>query len=433
VQETVLARKVLLVCGSEIVAWDDIVAIDEWSESIPTLMKAPDFIDEGVWRLFASRGIFNPTPIIRNQILRDVWHQRKSKPWKWSLATEALGLLVLQIGIDLQATDPRDKVYGFLALTQADINPDYVKPVKDVFLEATSKFLGSNGLTNTLNLTYIDHERDPGLPSWVVDWRGSKEKMSISHARRENDRLERGPNNFRFDVSTSGILVVYCTRLCRIDEVEPGPPMDALDGGFVEVIWRLCQKSLGRYREQIYRTGIPILQTILRLVLDDEDPLNNLSTIIIPGDAFFRLGAAFAGLLCALVSGEDIGSSILEKIRLNLLRLGLAGDQNFAKTFSQQFLGDTAVLGPWADASEIYRDYGDTVDYLKVLERIIMNLSEKQFFHMEDGYLGIGPKIVHTNDIVCALKGCQFPVILRQSGQPLCSCWDMFDSGLDGW
>jgi hypothetical protein len=386
-------------------------AIDEWSMSIPTSMKAPDFIDESVWRLFASQGIFKPKPIVRNQILRDIWHHRKSKPW---LSTEALGILVLEIGLDLQATDPRDKVYGFLALAQTDINPDYAKPVKEVFLEATLKFLGSHGLTRTLNLTHIDHGKDLDLPSWVIDWSGSKEKISISHAHRENEVLERGASNFRFDVSTPGILVVYGMRLCRISEVEPGPPMDALDGGFVEMIWRLCRKSLGRYREQTYRTGIPILQAILRLLLDDKDPLNKLGAVNIPSDAFFRLGATFVGLLCTLVSGEAIGSSIRENFQLNLPKLGLAGDQNFTKTFSKQFLGDTAALGPWADASEIYRGYGYSVEYLKVLDRIMKNLDEKQFFHTEDGYLGIVPDIVHTNDIVCALKGCRFPVILRQ-------------------
>jgi hypothetical protein len=370
-------------------------------------MKAPAFIDERAWRLFASQSKFNPKPIRRNQILRNVWHRQKSKP-----QLEALGLQVLEIGlVDLQATDPRDKVYGFLALTQADINPDYAKPVKEVSLEATLKFLGSYGLTRTLNLTHIDHGRDLDLPSWVVDWRTQKKRMGINDARGEKDHLERGLNSFRFDISAPGILVVYGTRLCRIREVETEPSMDDKYARLVEMIWRLCRKSLGIYRERTYRTGIPILQAILRLVLDDEDPLDNLGTINVPSDAFFRLGAAFAGLLSTRVREGDIGISNREICQLNLPKLGLAGDHNFAKTFSKKFLGDTDVLGPWADASEIYRDIAD---YFKVLERIERNLHWDRFFHTEDGYLGIGPNIVHTNDIVCALKGCQFPVILRQ-------------------
>jgi hypothetical protein len=187
--------------------------------------------------------------------------------------------------------------------------------------------------------------------------------------------------------------------------------MDDKSISFVEMIWRLCRKSLGRYSGRTYRTGIPVLQAILRLVLDDEDPLNNLSPINIPSHGFFRLGAAFVGLLCTRVRGENTGSSIPKRCQLNLPRLGFAGDPNFATTFSKQFLGETAVLGPWPDASEIYRD---TTDYFKVLERITTNLHDNQFFHTEDGYLGIGPNIVHINDIVCSLKGCQFPVILRQ-------------------
>jgi len=42
------------------------------------------------------------------------------------------------------------------------------------------------------------------------------------------------------------------------------------------------------------------------------------------------------------------------------------------------------------------------------------NLSESRLFHITGGYLGFGPPGVLTNDLVCVLHQCRWPVVLRK-------------------
>ena len=96
---------------------------------------------------------------------------------------------------------------------------------------------------------------------------------------------------------------------------------------------------------------------------------------------------------------------------MNLPKLGLAGDQDFAPTFSKQFLGSTCLPGPWEYASQAMWD--NFASYFKISNALSRTLHGK-FFLTTDNYIGIGPSSAQPGDIVCKLKGCHFLVILRK-------------------
>jgi hypothetical protein len=298
-------------------------------------------------------------------------------------------------------------VYGFLGLTQFNIKPDYAKSVKEVFLEAAVQYIALYGLTLSLSLTHIGHGIELGLPSWVPDWSTYRGRLGVHDTFSENDALYRGSSSFGYDVSTPDVLVVYGMKLCEVSEVEPDPSTNTRE--FMRRIWRWYLECLVKYNERPYRNRIPLLQAILLLVLDEEDPLNGNAAIKVPSDAFFRLGAGFVGLLCVLEGNTEIG--LEEGCQQILPKLGL-DSEDFARTFSKQFLGDTAVLGPWKTFNEALDE--NIAGWYKISNQIKGNLTKNRFFHTKDGYFGIGTDIAQANDIVCALKGCKLPVILRQ-------------------
>jgi hypothetical protein len=41
-------------------------------------------------------------------------------------------------------------------------------------------------------------------------------------------------------------------------------------------------------------------------------------------------------------------------------------------------------------------------------------LNESRFFYTDDGHFGYGSFEIQPHDFVCALKNCEFPVILRR-------------------
>lgn len=75
--------------------------------------------------------------------------------------------------LHLQATDPRDKIYGFLAITSYHtIQPDYSKTTEQVYTEVAksmlpdyANFLVYSGISTRENAT------NPSIASsWVPDW-----------------------------------------------------------------------------------------------------------------------------------------------------------------------------------------------------------------------------------------------------------------------
>ncbi|KAG5757588.1 hypothetical protein H9Q72_014271 [Fusarium xylarioides] len=78
-----------------------------------------------------------------------------------------------------QATDPRDKIYAFIGISENDANrkgpqliPDYSKTVDDVYINATKLMMSSKGF----NLDCFSQKEDEArrkiksLPSWVPDF-----------------------------------------------------------------------------------------------------------------------------------------------------------------------------------------------------------------------------------------------------------------------
>jgi hypothetical protein len=212
------------------------------------------------------------------------------------------------------------------------------------------------------------------------------------------------------DTSEEGVLKVIGLQLGSVVELEPelSRPLN-YSGRVTTRIWHICRHYLAKHGSQPYRTGIPFLQAFMRLLLDDEDPLNSDSKISIPSDAFFKLGAAFIGILCA--GGENTDLEFGERCHRNLPKLGLDPDEDFAKTFSKQFLGDSEVLGPWENATQAL--YGNFAAYLKVFSVMDRIMRNRYLFCMEDGWIGVGPEDLMKGDVLCAVKNCQFPVLLR--------------------
>jgi hypothetical protein len=72
----------------------------------------------------------------------------------------------------MQATDPRDKIFGLLGLApdaaELGIKADYTKAVNEVFTD-TAKVLLQNHFTDVLSWCGFP-KKQPGLPSWVPDF-----------------------------------------------------------------------------------------------------------------------------------------------------------------------------------------------------------------------------------------------------------------------
>lgn len=153
IQEVVVAKSATLICGqhsasySDFLSWHRLINIDEHPSALAL---------RAVCRSSAHLNSVNMAMFADNSAdpLFTIFH-------------------ILQRNRYLEATDPRDKIFGLLGLSKSfkDIlpSPDYNQTPTKLFVEVTARFLSRSkslyiltGATNANNS--LDH------PSWVTDW-----------------------------------------------------------------------------------------------------------------------------------------------------------------------------------------------------------------------------------------------------------------------
>jgi hypothetical protein len=148
----------------------------------------------------------------------------------------------------------------------------------------------------------------------------------------------------------------------------------------------------------------------LRLIVDENYNIIRNGRLEVPSEIFFNLGATFIG---TALRHDKTHMEISERIEKHLPKLGLVADENFARTFSEQFLGPGFDPPRWTSARQALGNL-NAFDYFKFCESLAETLVDSRYFYTDDGYFGRGSFEIRPHDFVCALKGCEFPVILRQ-------------------
>ena len=170
IQEVALARHAVVHCGTYVLDWDLLAAASSYQ--MGQLASDAENAHDAVAAI---------TELNRND------HGRGNN------LVDALFM-----SYRFNCTDPRDKVYAMLGLSQAMfLQPDYNSSVEDVYLR-TTQFLAL-ALGNLDILCCVSHpKRTATLPSWVPDWRAQ-----VSVKRKLAKSRVRGPDTSHHQVSYS--------------------------------------------------------------------------------------------------------------------------------------------------------------------------------------------------------------------------------------
>lgn len=174
IQEIVLSRNTIFICGRWCTTWDRIskatpVLMDD---SADELSEATTFTGEFLYLHVARRGIglLKFLKIIKMAL-------DNPETWCPSPEKDVLSTL-LHAGRRYNATDPRDKVYGVLGLLSGfGVNPqlsvNYDRSVCDVYMSTAELMYKQQGNLDFLSLVEvnrsIDEKRKFNLPSWAPD------------------------------------------------------------------------------------------------------------------------------------------------------------------------------------------------------------------------------------------------------------------------
>lgn len=303
-------------------------------------------------------------------------------------------------------TDPRDKIYGLLGLLRdrRGMTVDYTKATLDVYRE----FASSQGpLACIITMEDPSTRVTSGLPSWVPDYH-------VSHI----------PRSWR---SRGGWGAGYCAGTAaggKIEQLETSSPLILALSGFQADIVDAVGAS---YDETIYGDGImqslDLLLDRLPLLSSDGDKIEAFWRTLIanlPGNGnrppqADQFGPSFRALVSFLVASSlSKDATRLDSAKATIENLKHATTSPHLPDWSEiQRL--TVAISDATDTSDATVE--STVENMQTyLESLTRMSFMRRFFVTRNNYLGVGSHTVRKGDCVFVLKGFDYPVLLRESG-----------------
>ncbi|KAL6354292.1 hypothetical protein LRP88_11618 [Fusarium phalaenopsidis] len=146
---------------------------------------------------------------------------------RMTIRTSTITLLsVLSHFRDLEATDPRDKIFAFLNLAEDDLGlvPDYSAQVRDVFVQAARAMINKRKGSILAVLSHLQDSSDTriqGLPSWVPDFSARLGRIPFDQGGHDDrfcagTSLEIDIEDFIFHINPDDTLTV---KAIKVDQV----------------------------------------------------------------------------------------------------------------------------------------------------------------------------------------------------------------------
>ncbi|KAG0558621.1 hypothetical protein KC19_10G041500 [Ceratodon purpureus] len=408
-QEMALAAKLMLCIGIQSLDYTRLELAWSAIQSLRHAIQAgsvtrPKFVAYSVWN-FLSENIMNWIQFERIQQARSKLETDQETEDDPDLS---YGLILSLIGKEKRATDPRDHVYGLLEITRLHITVDYGKTIREVYRDYVYAILEgfARGCFNHedhplffLNYAGIGlYNNEHGLSSWAPNF-PAESQVRIAEQFIFSDS-GRGvfppgvppPTLKEFSLWTSSVEV---DSVSRVSEA-PGRHT-WIDGSMLRYIEDFIS------RHPTYKTGIPPLQALVRVLRVDKGTPTNDELII------------YAFHLIRLLAWRDS-----ENLDDHLSALGLAAGEDWDDFFVNMIFPEYKGL----DIAWWYYLWVNPEDYVSELRPDIQrSVLVKKFqvsrrwrlFETVGGYLGLAPLHTKPGAILSVLHGSGTPVLLRKN------------------
>ncbi|KAH7232092.1 heterokaryon incompatibility protein-domain-containing protein [Fusarium solani] len=413
-QEMVLPAHVLFMCGSSLVKWRSIMAVQQLLSALLSMACNPSHPTAEAHRdLYRAMGPFHNT---LDDSIREINEMR----WKMASTSDNPNLNLVPRLVEHRATDPRDKVYGLLGIMETRLEADYVKDTPQVYKEFVSTWINEikdlNFLLYSQEHDRIARQNQTPLPSWAPDWEG----LSMGEGPPRNNRnfgLFMAESFANYDASerlptSNAHLCDGLTNLAAAGVV----PSDMSDTDFALGVLQLVIKCTSCFDSHL-GPRIHIFQALFRTIFHYE------YTYRIFQNAYGgpQRSVALGFLVCILASATNSVRLDWPRIAATYLwQLGIPLGQDFSRAWREEiFKGYSAESGMMDCEGTVvalertWENVRGEVEGLISFMRVYLGPSLK--FVTNNGYLGISTA-AQVGDMVVVLVGCKAPVLLRRRG-----------------
>jgi len=442
-QEMVLPADVLFISGSALISFDSLIILMLWVVAFLGGAESDfSFLDQETYPHLRI-AVRNTQDAITFSILSpfDIREQLAS-PQRPTLA------LVSALGA-LQASDPRDKIFGLLGVVDTQFVADYNKPALQIYCEFVSAWMREvQDLNFLFQANHMYHTEgstgQPGLPSWAPNWGAIAWALSadvdvsstfpighklLSRRLKASARLITDPAHMS---QSSRILTATGVVCDEVEEVYPtwkhSPGVMAVGASFFNLVQRHTDRS---------RLGSPgeagsgcfsrhIFQILFRTALEDTSLFENQVHLLQCDSSNFHAWAISFLSWLAICHRHDIGQDPSTRdfhgtARTFLPLLGIPPGPDFSRFWREEIFGDVKLDEPeepdvarWPDAAAALQWSWENcrAELNSVQLQSLYGLAHCPKFLTKKNYMGVASS-VEVGDKVVVLAGCDAPVLLR--------------------
>ena len=407
-QELAFARKLWFLCGHAICSYEHMENVAAIHRKVRAgTVGTPKFLGSDI----ASWLYVDKLCQTNDLKLLDLLHKIRYS------AQRTMSLADIAFTLKFQASDPRDKLYALIGLLSIDISPDYSISPRELYSEFARSSIRLKHLDFVLQYSGLGIRTSNNLfnlPSYVPDLFG----MSIAH---ELSVFSSSPGIYQANTALPVSSPMHTTRVledkvlscigCKIGTINATILEPTKENGILD-LYALCRTIL----DGPYNTSLPPLQAIFRVLFQDMllptyQDASNLDKSI-----FRFLWMVLFGSL----DDDELTASNSVEIRWEMLGIQSTTYLELCNFLAAQFsirIEDIPQI-PSSSASIfqiLVGQAGEPGDIWLQRNRIsdIFSENQRRLFHSSDGYLGLGPRNTLPGDVLCVLKDCNVPVILR--------------------
>jgi hypothetical protein len=425
-QEVVLAPAARLIAGACTCYFQDLEEILHWVHTEPreTLIrrgKTPDGVSTDVWN-FISELYFDVTAYWTTDVSQTRQDLRARNLTEDKLRNAAVARTVAR-----GCYDPRDKLYGLAGIIDIGIEVDYAVSVATVYTRFASDIVSKSDDLYFIFGFVVNGQLDSkfGLPSWVPNYTSPQ----YFHPFRLGASANLNAPSTAKQVTINGNLLrlrgVTVDVVSDVMPAESGPEATfppnnewtrSRTAGVAQFLLHrnartILSETLTEPGGQLlYRTGIPLLQAVLRLIGDD---------------IFTRFG------MFSTAPHSVIRPETLPMLVDSLISSDPSVGQHMAQLWLDRDPVDefkvkdtlSSVLDPLRTESLRTEDVIRAASAAYDPQALSQRLGQFPFvqsdltvpFHTETGYIGYGLRGVQQGDVVTVIGSCSMPVILRKA------------------
>jgi hypothetical protein len=379
VQELILPNRTILKCGRHDIEWKTVSQAYELLDKHLYRCCKHSYNGFGFrahWALYTFQGVVSA--LVSSRL---AYHNRRVR-------VELVELLAEYH--EREASDPRDKVYGFLSLCHQDVQErfgaDYYAELVDCYAWPTIDDIERLGHLRSLGLV-LRNEPDSKLPSWVPDWsRSSGRRLdSPTEGLRLYNLFSAANGSTALFLRQSHILSLWGIRIETISDIGVSAdmfcdPFDALGDWFC--MWEHCEDAS-------------------RIDGGDEDGSNKKGTDKIPV-AFFR--TIMLDTIPPFNQPNSSPASSQDPLR--------AKPEDYEHC--RRWWPLTSIPGSFVRLPLQTKDTeAELMDHMQ--QHVTVSTAHRRFFITKHGSIGLGPRSMEEGDEVWVVCGGKMPLVLRRT------------------